>query len=213
MNKSIFLDIYRLLFSHYGPQRWWPADSFLEMLVGAVLTQNTNWKNVEKALESLKQAEMLSLEALSAVSMDELAQLIRPAGYYNLKSKRLKNLLRLIADEYGGDLQKLQDDDLQSSRKKLLGVKGIGEETADSILLYGCSHPIFVIDTYTHRVFSRHNLVEEESTYADMQQSFMDSLPSNAQLFNEYHALIVRTAKDYCRKSKPLCDACPLNSV
>lgn len=213
MNKSIFLDIYRLLFSHYGPQRWWPADSFLEMLVGAVLTQNTNWKNVEKALESLKQAEMLSLEALSAVSMDELAQLIRPAGYYNLKSKRLKNLLQLIADEYGGDLQKLQDDDLQSSRKKLLGVKGIGEETADSILLYGCSHPIFVIDTYTHRVFSRHNLVEEESTYADMQQSFMDSLPSNAQLFNEYHALIVRTAKDYCRKSKPLCDACPLNSV
>lgn len=213
MAKKEFLEIYRLLLDHYSQQRWWPAESALEMIVGAVLTQNTNWKNVEKAISVLKKRNILSFEALVKISNGELADCIRPAGYYNLKTKRLKNLLQMITDEYDGSLQQFIDDDLQNSRENLLKVKGVGEETADSILLYACGHPIFVVDAYTHRVFSRHNLLAEECTYGDIQESFMDNLPLDPSLFNEYHALIVRVAKEYCRKRKPLCDQCPLNSM
>lgn len=211
MAKKEFLEIYRVLLDHYGEQRWWPAESAIEMIVGAVLTQNTNWKNVEKAIAVLRERNLLSFEALAKITQEELADFIRPAGYYNLKTTRLKNLLQMIADEYGGSMQQFINDDLYNSRENLLKVKGVGEETADSILLYACGHPTFVVDTYTHRVFSRHNLLAEECTYGDIQESFMDNLPSDPDLYNEYHALIVRVAKEYCRKSKPLCEQCPLN--
>lgn len=210
MAVNNFLDIYSALFDHYGPQSWWPAETSFEMIVGAVLTQNTNWKNVSRALNNLKEANLLELNSLNAISHDELAVFIHPAGYYNLKAKRLKNLLRMITTEYGGDLQALFDEDLDSSRSRLLQVNGIGEETADSILLYAAGQPIFVVDAYTHRVFSRHHLVEEECSYADIQEKFMDNLPREVSLFNEYHALIVRVAKEYCKKSNPRCGLCPL---
>ncbi|MFN2353834.1 MAG: endonuclease III domain-containing protein [Desulfopila sp.] len=211
MQDTIFEEMYGALYAHYGPQNWWPGETALEMVVGAVLTQNTNWKNVDKAIANLKHAGVLGFEALCSVSHDELAERIRPAGYYNVKTKRLKNVLRMIMEEYDGDLQQLLDDGLESARSNLLAVNGIGEETADSILLYGAGHAIFVVDTYTHRVFSRHNLVEEECGYGDVQERFMDNLAADAVLFNEYHALIVRVAKEYCKKNTPLCGQCPLH--
>jgi endonuclease III related protein len=210
MAVNKFQEIYTALFQHYGPQKWWPAETPLEMIVGAVLTQNTNWKNVDMALNNLKEANLLTLDSLNALTLEELAEYIRPAGYYNLKAKRLKNLLRMICEEYDGDLQRLSDEDLYRTRSQLLKVNGIGEETADSILLYAAEKPIFVVDTYTYRVFSRHHLLEEECSYADIQERFMDNLTADAVLFNEYHALIVKVAKEYCKKKQPLCHMCPL---
>lgn len=210
MSQRTFIEIYQCLYDHYGPQHWWPAQTPLEMVVGAVLTQNTNWKNVEAALSSLKNADLLSIEALTSVREEQLASRIRPAGYYNLKARRLKNLMRMIADEYDSDLQLLFAADPERSRSQLLEVNGIGPETADSILLYGAGHPVFVVDAYTHRVFSRHLLVAEECGYDEIQEIFMGNLPADASLFNEYHALIVKVAKEYCKKTTPLCGNCPL---
>ena len=213
MAGNVFKEIYATLLSYYGPQRWWPAETPFEMVVGAILTQNTNWKNASKAIDRLKQAGLLSLENIDSLSLEELASCVRPAGYYNLKAQRLKNLVRMLLEEYGGDLSLLANEDWQQSRQKLLSVKGIGEETADSILLYACTQPVFVVDTYTHRVFSRHNLLEEECSYGDIQERFMDNLPADAALFNEYHALIVRVAKEYCKKNNPCCADCPLQGL
>lgn len=213
MAQSIFYEIYELLLDHFGHQNWWPADTPFEMLVGAVLTQNTNWKNVDKALANLKAADLLSFEGLHSLDPERLAELIRPSGYYNLKAKRLQNLLQMIEDEYAGDLINLLEDNPDNSRMMLLQVKGIGPETADSILLYAGGHPLFVVDAYTHRVFSRHNLIEEESRYEDIQERFMDNLSNDSQLFSEYHALIVKVAKIYCKKKNPLCAKCPLRDI
>lgn len=210
MAKRVFLDFYKTLLEHYGPQEWWPAESPLEMIVGAVLTQNTNWQNVENALAALKQAGRLDFEALYAMPQEELANVIVPAGYYNLKAKRLKNLLHLVATEYGGDVQALLDDEPGESRRRLLEVNGVGEETADSILLYGGNHPVFVVDAYTHRVFHRHNLIEEECGYGEMQERLTENLPVDPSLYNEYHALIVKVGKEFCKKNRPLCKRCPL---
>ncbi len=208
--KNIFLEIYEFLFAIYGPQKWWPGDGPFEMLVGAILTQNTNWQNVTKAIENLKNRQLLSFCALEAASHQEIATAIKPSGYYNIKTQRLKNLLTMIRNCYSGKLEDLLADSTENARSQLLGVKGIGPETADSILLYGGGHPIFVVDAYTHRIFSRHQLVPEESYYEEIQDIFMDSLPIEAQLFNEYHALIVRIGKNYCKKNRPLCESCPL---
>ncbi|MCF8056983.1 MAG: endonuclease III domain-containing protein [Desulfocapsa sp.] len=208
-----FLRVYYRLVDHYGPQGWWPGESGIEMIVGAVLTQNTNWSNVEKAIQNLKDAGMLSFSSLQDLSVDLLAEYIRPSGYYNIKARRLKNLLQMIDDEYEGEPTFLFEDSLETSRENLLAVKGVGPETADSILLYAAGKPIFVIDTYTHRVFSRHGLVAEESDYHTLQQEFMDSLPEDAPLFNEYHALIVAVAKEFCAKKKARCSECPLQGV
>lgn len=210
MAENRFLEIYTSLFEYFGPQNWWPSESSLEMVVGAVLTQNTNWQNVSKAIENLKKARLLQLDLLVALSPEDLAIHIRPAGYYNLKAKRLLNLLRMIVNEYEGTLNNLLEDALESARYNLLQVNGIGEETADSILLYAGGQPVFVVDAYTHRVFSRHNLLAEETSYQEIQEEFMNNLPADADLFNEYHALIVKVAKEFCRKKEPLCRQCPL---
>ena len=211
MNSTSQLqEIYDRLYQFYGPQNWWPAESRIEMLVGAVLTQNTNWQNVRKAIDALRTEGLLSFEALSSISVDALSLFIRSSGYYNLKAKRLKNLLQMIEDEYGGCLDDLLENEPHSARESLLSVKGIGPETADSILLYAGGHPLFVVDTYTHRIFSRHNLVPDDCDYQSLQDLFMDNLPHDSQLFNEYHALIVKTAKQFCKKNKPLCEKCPL---
>lgn len=213
MAKNTFLEIYNLLQNAFGRQNWWPAETVFEMVVGAVLTQNTNWSNVCKALNNLKKDHLLSFEKMVALPVNELAELIRPSGYYNIKAKRLSNLLQMIQERYDGELDHLFSEDTDTARYQLLSVRGIGPETADSILLYGGNHPVFVVDAYTHRIFSRHTLIEEESDYYSIQQAFLEQLPQDADLFSEYHALLVHTGKNYCKKSKPLCNSCPLNCL
>ena len=206
-------EIFDLLLAHFGPQSWWPGDSPLEVMVGAVLTQNTNWTNVCQAITNLRNRDVLTYRGLMELSIEELAECIRPSGYYNIKARRLKNLLAMIHHQYGGDLDALLADDLESARYNLLSVQGVGPETADSILLYAGNHPVFVIDAYTHRVFARHYLVPEESGYYELQEEFLSRLPRQAQMFNEYHALIVMLGKQYCKKSQPRCQLCPLNGL
>ena len=202
--------IYRALYGYYGPQHWWPGDTPLEVMVGAVLTQNTAWSNVEKALENLKQERLLTLKRLHALPLAKLAGLIRPSGYYNIKARRLKHLLEFIQKNYGGVLSRMFADDGESLRTRLLSVNGIGPETADSILLYAAGKPYFVVDAYTKRVLSRHCFVAADADYQKVQRLFMEILPNEEALFNEYHALIVRVGKDFCRKSEPPCGKCPL---
>ena len=208
-----FRAIFDLLLAHFGPQHWWPADSPFEVLVGAVLTQNTNWQNARRAIEALKARDCLSFAALDDLPMDELATLIRPCGYHSVKAKRLKNLLAMLQRKYDGDIAAIAHDVLPAAREKLLAVSGVGPETADAILLYAAGHPIFVVDAYTHRIFSRHFLVPEESDYDEIQSAFMAALPADAALFNEYHALIVELGKGYCKKSAPRCADCPLREL
>ena len=205
------MKMFNLLLSHFGPQNWWPAETQLEMVVGAVLTQNTNWKNAGKAIENMKRKGLLSLDSLRSLPVVELAQEIRASGYYNVKAKRLNNLINFLFERYNGDLAAFLDDETQTMREGLLSVKGIGPETADSILLYAAGRSVFVVDSYTHRILSRHGMTEEQTTYHELQELFMDHLPGDAALFNEFHALIVQAGKNYCRR-KPICSNCPLEA-
>jgi endonuclease-3 related protein len=209
MRKKL-MAIYRALYRAYGPQNWWPADTPFEVMVGAVLTQNTAWTNVEKAIANLKRERLLTPKRLEGVPAARLAQLIRPSGYYNIKAKRLKHLLRFLQDRYSGSLRKMFSDDPGALRRNLLMVNGVGQETADSILLYAAGLPFFVVDAYTNRIFSRHGLISPASQYHQVQELIMHNLRRDPRLYNEYHALIVRTAKEYCRKRAPLCSKCPL---
>ena len=204
--------IYELLLEAYGSQHWWPAESPLEVLVGAVLTQNTNWQGVEKALANLKRHDLLDPLKLQATSTDDLARLIKPAGYFNLKARRLKNLIEFINEAYCGDLEKMGSVETSRLRRKLLAVNGVGPETADSILLYALQKPAFVVDTYTYRVMSRHGLIGEEVGYDELQELFTQHLPLEVKLFNEYHALLVKVGKLHCQR-KPRCQGCPLEPL
>ncbi len=177
------------------------------------MTQNTNWGNVWRAIENLKKEKLLSATKLYRLPNASLAQLIRPAGYYNIKAKRLKNFLEFLFNEYGGNLKKLGRHRKDVLRRKLLSVNGIGEETADSIILYAFNKPVFVIDAYTKRILARHHLVDKDVSYLQAQKLFMDNLDHNAKLFNEYHALLVKTGKDFCRKNRPRCHSCPLKKI
>jgi endonuclease-3 related protein len=213
MRGDVVLEVYKKLLEYYGPHNWWPGESKIEVLVGAVLIQNTNWSNVTKAIENLKNRGLLSFQQLHNASLEEIADCIRPSGYYNKKAKRLHNLLKMIADCYDADLEALCNDSVASANENLLSVKGVGQETADVILLYCGNHPVFVVDAYTHRVFSRHNLVPDECGYYELQEMFTCSLTPDPQLFNEYHALIVMVGKEFCKKKTPLCERCPLKGV
>ena len=179
-------------------------------MVAAVLTQNTNWSNVEKAIRNLKDKGLLKPHKLYSLKNARLAKLIRPAGYYNLKAKRLKNLLRFFILRYQGDMGRMALAEAKVLRQELLTVSGIGPETADSILLYGLGKPVFVVDAYTKRILSRHGIIEEGMDYDGVQRLFMLGLRKDAKLFNEYHALLVRLGKDFCLKGKPRCLTCPL---
>jgi endonuclease-3 related protein len=203
------MDMFDLLFAHFGPQDWWPGETDLEMMVGAVLTQNTNWKNVERAIENLKSKGLLTVNALCSMPMEALAQEIRPAGYYNIKAKRLMNLIQFLKDRYGEDLSGFSKGETQKLREGLLSVNGVGPETADSILLYAARRPVFVIDAYTHRILKRHGMSEDQATYYELQELFVDNLPEDQELYSEFHALIVQAGKNYCKR-KPLCLECPL---
>ncbi len=203
------MEMFHLLLNHFGPLNWWPAETELEMMVGAVLTQNTNWKNVEKAIENLKRRDLISVQSLRSISITDLAKEIRSAGYYNVKAKRMKNLIDFICEQYQADLTLFLKEETGTLREGLLSVNGIGPETADSIMLYAARRPLFVIDAYTHRILSRHGMTDEQATYNELQELFMDRLPDDPELFNEFHALIDRTGNNYCRR-KPLCNRCPL---
>ncbi|PIR20988.1 MAG: endonuclease [Deltaproteobacteria bacterium CG11_big_fil_rev_8_21_14_0_20_47_16] len=222
MSRSDFItEIYSKLFNAFGPQRWWPGETPFEVMVGAILTQNTNWGNVEKAIANLKLRGVLTPHAMRRLSHEDLAELIRPAGYFNIKANRLHHFLTYFVDTYGGDVTRMRDKSLATLREELLAVKGIGPETADSILLYALDQPSFVIDAYTHRVLSRHFLITEEADYTEMQETMTSALsdviargdrPEAIQYYNEYHALLVRVGKEFC-KPKPQCENCPLNGV
>jgi len=197
------------LFQHYGKRNWWPGETSFEVMVGAILTQNTNWNNVEKAIDNLKREKLLNPKKLFNLHPSRLATLIRPAGFFKLKTKRLRNYLKYFIGEYKGSAERMSEKSLEELRVELLSVNGVGRETADSILLYALDKPIFVIDAYTKRVLSRHSLCSEDADYDELQDLFMDSLPEDVRLFNEYHALIVEVAKEFCRK-EPRCNECPL---
>lgn len=203
------ISAYALLNDSFGNLHWWPGESPFEIIVGAILTQNTAWQNVEKAIQSLKDKEMLFLRVMLEADHDILAEAIRPSGYYNVKAKRLKAFLRFIQDNYAGDLSLMFAEELQRLRDQFLGVTGIGEETADSILLYAGQKPIFVVDAYTRRILSRHGLIAGSESYSVIQNLFMKTFPDDIGLYNQYHALMVETGKTYCQK-RPRCSACPI---
>jgi endonuclease-3 related protein len=208
--REQLLDIYQRLFEHFGPQDWWPGETPFEVCVGAILTQNTSWQNVKKAIDNLKQAELLSVQGLFQMEEAMLANLIRPAGYYNIKAARLKAFINFLMHEFRGDLDAMFQTPLEEIRQQLLSIRGIGPETADSILLYAGGLPTFVVDAYTMRTLSRHGLIFEDATYEDVRGMFMDNLPADVQLYNEFHALLVALGKHYCKKTRPLCSSCPL---
>lgn len=203
--------IFSRLYSAFGAQHWWPADSAFEVMVGAILTQNTNWSNVEKAIAALKEKKLLNPRKLYQLKPKKLAGLIRSAGYYNVKALRLKSFLKFFLDSYAAKIKSMAARDLVCLRKQLLAVNGIGPETADSILLYALNKPVFVVDAYTKRIFLRHGLIKEGAGYSQVQDIFMRNLKKDTKLFNEYHALLVKLAKEYCRKQNPKCAICPLH--
>lgn len=204
--------IYQLLFESFGHQHWWPGETQFEIITGAVLTQNTSWANVEKAIANLKSADLLSSERLHSLHVSKLAELIRPAGYFNIKAKRLKNFLNWLFDNYAGQLANLESLSTDRLRQELLAVNGIGRETADSILLYAFDREIFVVDAYTARIAVRHELIEPGADYEQLRDLFQSNLPQDTKLFNEYHALLVRAGKEFCRP-KARCSGCPLERL
>jgi len=211
-NRPRLLDVYERLFERYGAQHWWPADDSFEVIVGAIVTQASAWTNVEKALENLKGAGLLTFEGVAEVSEVELAALLRPSGYYNAKARKLKAFIGLVNDGYEGDLGRMLAAPTGELRDDLLATHGIGPETADSILLYAARRPVFVIDPYTQRIFSRLGMGPAGEAYDEWRDWFMGELPRDVALYNEYHALIVRLGKAHCQK-QPLCEECPLVDV
>lgn len=203
---------YQRLFAAYGPQHWWPAETPFEALVGAVLTQNTNFLNAAKAIENLREEGLLEPAALHRLPAEELAELIRPSGYYKLKAARLKRLLALLCERFDGSLEAMFSLSLVELRDILLGVNGIGPETADAILLYAGGYPTFVVDTYAHRVFKRHRWIDDEADYHALQEHLQAGLERSAPLYNEYHALLVKVGKEHCGP-KPRCEGCPLQEL
>jgi endonuclease-3 related protein len=227
MTRETLIEIYQLLYDAFGPQHWWPGDTQFEVIAGAILTQNTNWSNVEKAIANLKSADLLSPEKIYHIDVSQLAELIRPAGYYNIKAKRLKNLINWLFENYDGKLSNLESINTEQLRAELLSVKGVGRETADSILLYALNRPVFVVDAYTARVAFRHGLIEPDADYEQLRGLFQSNLPqstvslatpnggcltADTKLFNEYHALLVRLGKEFCRP-KAKCPNCPIEKL
>ena len=203
---------YEALFAAHGPQRWWPGRTAFEIIIGAILTQNTSWSNVEIALRNLRRERLLTPRAIEGVSFARLARLIRPSGYFRQKAKKLKCFVRFLRKEYDGSLNRMFRTPTAALREKLLAVHGVGPETADSILLYAGKHSVFVVDAYTRRMLDRHGVAGPKQTYEEIRELFESSLPSDAPLYNEFHALIVRTGKEYCRPRNPRCSECPLHS-
>jgi len=206
------LRIYHVLLDRFGPQGWWPAESPFEVMVGAILTQNTAWRNVERAIDNLKRAGVLDPRAILQMEEGELAELIRPTGYFRVKARRLKGFVRFFVERFEGEVEEMRSQPLEGLRQELMRLEGIGPETADSILLYACEKPIFVVDAYTRRVLGRHRLLQDGAPYDEVQRFFMERLPRDPELFKEYHALLVRLGKTFCRP-KARCEGCPLEGL
>lgn len=209
---KILIEMYERLLRTVGPRHWWPGESPFEVIVGAILTQNTSWTNVEKAIDNLKKAGILSPLGIRGLERDELSQAIRPSGFYRLKASRLKRFVDFFYDEFAGDMSRMRSQDLESLRERLLKVNGIGPETADSILLYALEKPIFVVDAYTKRIFSRHDLISERWGYGEVQDMVMGELGRDVGIYNEFHALLVFLGKSWCRRI-PHCGGCPLEGL
>jgi endonuclease-3 related protein len=212
MSRQVVQDIYNRLYRRFGPQHWWPGDTPFEIIIGAILTQNTNWSNVKKAIDNLKKNNLLTPEKLHHLDIAQLAELIHPAGYYNIKAGRLKSFLNRLFEKFDGDLDRLSGLSTDLLREELLSIKGIGPETADSIGLYAFNKPVFVVDAYTGRILGRHRLLEPGAGYEDIRMLFESALPKEPPFYNEYHALLVRLGKDHC-KTKPQCKGCPLEEL
>lgn len=209
--KNSLMFMYHRLVRHFGPLHWWPADSPFEVVIGAFLTQNTAWRNVELAIAALKQHIPLTPAALCALPKETLEALIRPAGFFRQKAQRLQLFAQVLQERYQGDLDAMLSGPLSRVRQELLAFKGIGPETADSILLYAAQRPSFVVDAYTRRLLQRYGLLRGIENHEEVRALFMDHLPHQAALFNEFHALVVEQCKTFCRK-RPLCESCPLQS-
>jgi len=209
---KLLKSIYQRLTDAYGPQYWWPAEEPFEVMVGAILTQSAAWRNAQKAISNLKAAGVLSPRAINQLSVSELAQIIRPCGYYNAKATKLKALVEWLRSQYSNDINGLIPVDTETLRQQLLSIHGIGPETADSILLYAAGKPAFVVDAYTRRVIDRVGIQPQVKSYNGYQRLFIDNLEVDEGLFNEYHALLVKLAKEACRK-KPLCRQCCLSDI
>ena len=212
-SRARLLGIYRRLLRRQGPAGWWPGETPFEVCLGAILTQNTSWTNVEKALAVLRERGLMDFAPLRALGAEALAPLIRSSGYFNLKAQRLCSFLAFLEREYGGRTEAMAREEALALRAKLLAVPGIGRETADSIVLYAAGLPIFVVDAYTRRLFSRLGLIRGDEDYDEIRALFEAHLPRDAALFNDYHAQIVLLGKDVCRKTAPRCTVCPLDSV
>jgi len=212
MEEGYLIGLYERLIAAYGPQGWWPADGPFEMIVGAILTQATSWENAKAAIEALKGAGLLPLQGMRGAPLDRIASLIRPAVYYNQKARKLKAFIDFLARRYGGDLDRLLEEPLPALREELLSIPGIGPETADSIILYAAKKPSFVVDAYTKRLLTRLRLIDPSAGYDEIRSLFTSALPADAELFGEYHALIVRHCKEHCR-AQPICAGCPLASI
>lgn len=210
--KKQLLQIYGRLRKRFGHQNWWPGETPLEVMIGAILTQNTSWTNVEKAISNLKKGNLLNLKDLLKIGEVKLAKLIKPSGYFNQKAKKLKNFARFIKKNFNGSVKGMKRLPLKAMREKLLSVKGIGPETADSMLLYALGKRIFVVDAYTKRILSRIGLCSEHDGYPETQKLFMDNIPGSLRLYNDYHAQLVMLGKSICRK-KPNCPDCPLEGL
>ncbi len=209
-SRPIVRQMYDLLYAALGPQHWWPADTREEVIIGAILTQNTSWKNVERAIGSLRQADCLTLRRINSIAADRLAELIRSSGTHRVKADRLKNLTRWLQSRFDGDLDALFALERRAARRELLSVTGIGPETADAILLYAGGVPTFVVDAYTNRILRRHYIISPDgSDYGATQAIFERTLPPDDRLYGEYHALLVETGKRFCRK-RAECERCPL---
>jgi endonuclease-3 related protein len=202
-------EIYDRMSAALGPQHWWPAKSPTEVVIGAILTQNTAWTNVQRAIANLKRARCLNWGALRDISHGRLARLIRPSGTYRVKADRLKTFVDVLWNGYGGSLRRLLNGPLDEVRLRLLEIRGVGPETADAILLYAGNRPVFVVDAYTKRILRRHFLIDEGAGYDDVQQLFDSAIPPDVKVYNEYHALLVAVGKRFCR-NKARCEGCPL---
>jgi len=209
---AVLREIYERLWSTYGPQHWWPAETPTEIVVGAILAQNTAWTNVERAIDNLKAAECLTWEALCDVSDERLIDLIRPAGTYRIKAARLKTFVHMLWEDHGGSLDSLLTGDLDHARSRLLAVNGVGPETADSILLYAAGRLTFVVDAYTKRILRRHRIIDHDADYETVRQLFQRAVTPEPQVYNEYHALLVFVGKHHCR-ARARCAGCPLESM
>ncbi len=210
--RSQVREIYDRLMRAYGPQGWWPGETGVEVVVGAILTQNTAWTNVERAIARLKAAGVLDWSKLHALREDDLAELIRPAGTFRVKAARLKGFVRRVCEEFNGSLDAMLDGDVEDVRRRLLSISGVGSETADAILLYAGEKITFVVDAYTKRILRRHGLADQKAGYETIRRMFQDSLPREVQVYNEYHALLVAVGKEHCRTHAE-CEGCPLEDM